>query len=185
MFLAAEGCWMELESIDQPGWTSEVVYNPKISIFIFSWREVADGVSVYRPTWLIIRSWMKSKKENFIFLAGEDWQMGFESINLPDQSSEVESNPKISISFFWLESGGGWDLSPLTSPANHQILNVIQKQAFRYFYLERGGGHYSNPLTIPVDHKKFKRNPKMKHFIFLAGDWWQMGFESINLPSQS
>ena len=59
--------------------------------------------------------------------------MGFESINQPGQSSEVERNPKMSILFFWLERGGGWILSPSTSPADHQKLNVIQKQAFYYF----------------------------------------------------
>ena len=59
--------------------------------------------------------------------------MGFESIDQPGQSSEVEHNPKMNISFFWLEMGGGWGLSPLTSPANHQKLNVIQNQAFHVF----------------------------------------------------
>ena len=49
--------------------------------------------------------------------------MGFESINQPSQSSEVERNPKLSISFFWLERGGGWGLSPSTSPTDHQKLN--------------------------------------------------------------
>ena len=53
--------------------------------------------------------------------------MGFESIDIPGQSSEVERNPKTSILFFWLERGGGRGLSPLTSPADHQKLNVIQK----------------------------------------------------------
>ena len=53
--------------------------------------------------------------------------MGFESIDQPSQSSEVERNPKMSISFFWLERGGRFGLSPVTSPANHQKLNVIQK----------------------------------------------------------
>ena len=62
-----------------------------------------------------------------MFLAGEGWRMGFESIDQPGQSSEVEHNPKTSISFFWLERGGRWGLSPLTSPSNHQKLNVIQK----------------------------------------------------------
>ena len=38
--------------------------------------------------------------------------MGFESIDQPGRSSEVEHNPKMSISFFWLERGGRWDLSP-------------------------------------------------------------------------
>ena len=54
--------------------------------------------------------------------------MGFKSINQPGRSSEVERNPKMSISFFWLERGGGWGLSPSTSPANHQKLNVIQNK---------------------------------------------------------
>ena len=61
------------------------------------------------------------------FLAGEGWQMGFESIDQPGQSPEVEHNPKMSISFFWLKRGGRWGLSPSTSPADHQKLNVIQK----------------------------------------------------------
>ena len=59
--------------------------------------------------------------------------MGFESINLPGQSSEVECNLKMSISFFCLESGGRWGSSPSTSPSDHQKLNVIQKQVFHYF----------------------------------------------------
>ena len=59
------------------------------------------------------------------FLAGERWQMGFESIDQPGGSAEVERNPKTSISFFWLERGGRWGSSPLTSLANHQKLNVI------------------------------------------------------------
>ena len=33
--------------------------------------------------------------------------MGFKSINQPGQSLEVEHNTKMSISFFWLERGGG------------------------------------------------------------------------------
>ena len=41
-----------------------------------------------------------TQNENFIFLAGERWQMGFESINQPGRSSEVERNPKMSILFF-------------------------------------------------------------------------------------
>ena len=59
--------------------------------------------------------------------------MGFESIDQPGRSSEVERNPKMSILFFWLERSGGWGLSPPTSPANHQKLNIIQKQAFHSF----------------------------------------------------
>ena len=38
--------------------------------------------------------------------------MGFKSIDQPGQSSEVECNPKTSISNFDLERGGRWGLSP-------------------------------------------------------------------------
>ena len=39
-------------------------------------------------------------------MAGKGWQMGFESIDQPGRSSEVEHNPKTSISFFL--AGEGW-----------------------------------------------------------------------------
>ena len=57
----------------------------------------------------------------------------FESIDQPGQSSEVECNPKMSISFFWLERGVGRGCSPSTSPGDHQKLKVIEKWAFYYF----------------------------------------------------
>ena len=44
-----------------------------------------------------------------------------------------EHNPKSSISFYWLERGGRWVLSALTSQAGHQKLNIIQKWAFHFF----------------------------------------------------
>ena len=80
--------------------------------------------------------------------------MVFGSIDQPGQSSEVEHDPKMSILFFWLERGGGQGSSPSTSPANHQKLNVIQKQAFLFFLLERGGGQGLSPSTSPADHQK-------------------------------
>ena len=63
----------------------------------------------------------------FHFLAGEEWLMGFESIDQPGQSSEVKRNPKMSILFFGLERGGRWGLSPSTNLADDKKLNVIQK----------------------------------------------------------
>ena len=75
----------------------------------------------------IIQKWA------FYFLAGEGWQMAFESINQHSRSSEVEHNPKMSIFFFWLERGGGRGLNSLTSSADHQKLNIIQKWAFNFF----------------------------------------------------
>ena len=91
----------------------------------FGWRGVADGVWVHRPARPIIRSWTYSKNEDFIFLAGEGWQMGFESINQPGRSSEVEHIPKMSIEFFWLEMRGRCCSSPWTNLAYHQNLNVM------------------------------------------------------------
>ena len=59
--------------------------------------------------------------------------MGLKSIDQPTRSSEVERNPKTSILYFWLESGGGRGLSPSTNPPDHQKLNIIQKQVFYIF----------------------------------------------------
>ena len=53
--------------------------------------------------------------------------MGFESIDQPGRSLEVECNQKMRISCFWWQRGGRWGWSPLTSLADHQKLNVFQK----------------------------------------------------------
>ena len=126
---------MGFESINQPGRSSEVERNPKMSIFFLA-RQGGR--------------WGWSQAFNF-FWTREGWWTGFESIDLPGQSSEVKCNPKMSILFFWLEMGGRWGSSSPTSPGNHQKLNVIQKWAF----------------------------------YFLAGEGWQMGFESIDQPGWS
>ena len=118
IFLAGEGWWMGFESIDQPGWSSEVEHNPKMSISFF-WLERGNRWGSSSSTSPADhQKWTQSKNEHFIFLAGEGWWMGFESINQLGQSSEVECNPKMSISFFWLERDGRWGLSSLTSLAN-------------------------------------------------------------------
>ena len=128
---------MGFESIDQSSQSSEVEHNPKMSILFF-WLERGGRQGSSPSTSLadhqklnVIQKWA------FYFLAGEGWRTGFESINQPGRSSEVERNPKMSILFFWLERGGRWGLSPSTSPADHQKLNVIQKWAF-YFFGWRG-----------------------------------------------
>ena len=87
--------------------------------------------------------------------------MAFKSIDQPVRSSEVEHNPKMSISCFWLEKGGGWGLSPSTSLADHQKLNVIQKRAFHFFWLEKGGGWGSSPLNQPSRSSEVECNPEM------------------------
>ena len=157
---------MGFESIDQPGRSSEVELNPKMSISLFwlerggrwglspltspadhqklnviqkwafqffGWRGVVDRIRVHWLAQPTIRSWMQSKNEHFTFLAGDGWRMGLESIDQPSRSSEVEHNPKMNISLFWLERGGGWDSSPLTSLADHQKLDIIQKWTFHFF----------------------------------------------------
>ena len=162
---------MGFESIDQPGWLSEVECNPNMSISRF-WLERGGGWGLSPSTspanhqklniiqkWTFhflareggrwglspltslanIRCWMLYKDKHFMFLGGEGWWMGFKSIEQLSQSSEVEHNPKMSISFFWVERGGGWGSSPSTSLANHQKLNIIQKWAFHFFWMERGG----------------------------------------------
>ena len=131
--MAGEGWWMGFESIDQPGRSSEVECNPKSSISYF-WLE-RGGVWGSSPS----TSPVDHQKLNviqkcaFLFLAGEVWKIRFKSIDQPGRSSEVECNPKTRILFFWLERGGRWGSSPSTSLADHQKLNVIQKQGF-YFY---------------------------------------------------
>ena len=139
--------------------------------------------------------------------------MGIESIDQPGRSSEVECNPKMRISFFGLKRGGRWGSSPLTSHADHQKLNVIQKWAFYFvgwrgvangvwvhrpaqeveshpkmsilfFWLERSGRWGSSPSTSPANHQKLNVIQN-EHFIFLAEEGWQMGFESLDQPSWS
>ena len=117
-----------------------------------------------------IRCWMLYKDKHFIFLGGEGWWMGFKSIEQLSQSSEVEHNPKMSISFFWVERGGGWGSSPSTSPANHQKLNVIQKWGFHFFWLESCGRWGLSPSTSQADHQKLKVFQKWAfHFISWRG----------------
>ena len=123
-----DGVWVH----DQPGQSSEVEHNTKMSIS-FLWLERGGGWGLSPSTSPADHQKLNIiQKEHFIFLAGEGWQMGFKSIDQPSWSSEVEHNPKMSISFFWLERGGGWGLSPPTSPADHQKLNVIQKWVFHF-----------------------------------------------------
>ena len=104
----------------------------KWAFYFFGWRGVADG---FKPSTIMANHQKLNiiQKWTFYFLAAEGWWTGFESIDQPSQSSEVEHNRKTSILFFWLERGGRWVLKPSTSAANHQKLNVIQKQAFYCF----------------------------------------------------
>ena len=107
-------------------------HNPKSSIS-FYWLERGGkwGLS-------LLTSLANHQKLNIIkicafhSLAGDRWWMGFKSINKPGLSSEIERNPKMSISFYWLERGGRWGLSSSNSLTNHQKMNITQKWAFHF-----------------------------------------------------
>ena len=99
---------MGFESIDQPGQSSEVGHNPKMSIS-FLWLERGGGWGLSPSTSLADHQKLSViQKQAFHFLAGEGWQMGFKSIDQPGRSSEVEHNPKMSVSFFL--AGVGWQM---------------------------------------------------------------------------
>ena len=159
-FLAAEGWQMGFESINQPSRSSEVECNPKMSILFF-WLERGG-----RWGWSPSTSPANHQKLNIIqkqafniFLTGEVWWMGFESIDLPGRSSEVKCNPKMSILFFWLERGGRWGSTSMTSPADHQRLNVIQKWAF-YFLAGEGWQMGIESIDQPSQSSEVEHNPK-------------------------
>ena len=66
--------------------------------------------------------------------------MGFESINQPGQSSEVERNPKMSISFFL--DGEGWQMgfeSIYPYPFEIEIHQFPVQAKNQIMVLERGG----------------------------------------------
>ena len=133
MFLAGEGWQMGFESIDQSGQSSEVECNPKMSISCF-WLERGGKWGLSPSTSLADhQKWTQSKKKYFILLAGEGWQMGFESIDQPGWSSEVEHNQNMSISFY--SAGEGWwmGLESIDQPGQSSKVNVIQKWAFQFF----------------------------------------------------
>ena len=90
-------------------------------------------------------------------------------------TSDVECNTKMSISLFWLERGGGWGLSPLTSLADHQKLNVIQKVAFHCFWLERAGRGSFSPLISLANHQKLNVIQNWAFHLFGWRERWKMG----------
>ena len=157
---------MGFESINQPGQSSEVEHNPKMSILFFwlerggRWHLSPSTSTADHQKLNIIQKWA------FYFLAGEGWWTGFESIDQPSWSSQFEHNPKTSILFVWLATGGGWGLSPLTSLADHEKLNVMQKWAFHFFWLERGGRWGSSPSTSLANHEKLNIMQKQAFYFF-------------------
>ena len=80
--------------------------------------------------------------------------MGFESIDQPSQSSEVERNPKTSILLFWLERGGTMGFESIDQPGQSSEVEHNPKTSILFFWLERGGGRDSSLSTSPADHQK-------------------------------
>ena len=133
LFISWRGVADGVQVIDQTVHSSEVECNPKMSILFF-WLERGGGWGLSPSTSPANHQKLnESKNEHFILLAGEGWQMGFESLTRLSIHQKLNIIQKMSILFFWLERGGGWGSSPSTSPADHQKLNVIQKQAFYVF----------------------------------------------------
>ena len=128
---------MGFESTDHPGRSPEVEHNPKTRILFFwlerggRWGSSTSTSSADHQKLNVIQ------KQEFYFFGWRGVADGFESIEQPGWSSKIEHNPKTSISFFWLERAGRQGSSLLTSMANHQKLNIIQKQEF-YFFGWRG-----------------------------------------------
>ena len=160
-----DGVW-----VHQPVWpTSEVECNTKMSISFF-WLERGGRWGLSPSTSLADhQKWTQSKKKHFILLAGEGWQMGFESIDQPGWSSEVERNQKMSISFFWQERSGRWGSSSSISPVDHQKWTQSKNKHF-IFWLESSGGWGSSPLTSTAYHQKLNII-KIWAFHFLGWRW--------------
>ena len=77
--------------------------------------------------------------------------------------------------------GSRWLLNQSTSPANHQKLNIIQKQAFNFFFT--GGVWWMGFESIdpPGRSSEVKCNPKMSILFF----WLERGGRWGSSPSTS
>ena len=68
-------------------------------------------------------------------MAGDGWWTGFESIDQPGRSSEVERNPKTSILFFWLfKAGEGWwmGFESIDQPSQSPEVEHNPKMSFNF-----------------------------------------------------
>ena len=93
---------MGFESIDQPGWSSEVNIILKWAFHFFGWRRVADGVRVHQPAWLIIRSEHNPKSSiSFYWLerAGR-WTLS--------QLTSLADHQKLNVIKYWAFNFYGW-----------------------------------------------------------------------------
>ena len=124
---------MGFKSIDQCSWSSEVEQDQKMSIS-FVWLERGNEWGLSLPTSPADHEMLNRIIKWVFHFFGWRGVMDGVWVHWPVwPTSEVEHNPKSSISFYWLERAGRWGLSPLTSPADHQKLNIIKKWAFYIF----------------------------------------------------
>ena len=81
-------------------------------------------------------------------------------------TSDVECNTKMSISLFWLERGGGWGLSPLTSPADHQNLKRNPKSSISLFLAREGWQREFQSIDHLANHQKLNVIQKVAFHFF-------------------
>ena len=73
--------------------------------------------------------------------------MGFESIDQPSRSSEVECNPKMSISFVLAGEGWWMGFESIDQPGQSSEVECNPKTSILFFWLEKGGGWGLSPST--------------------------------------
>ena len=157
----------------------------KWAFYFFGWRGVAGWVSSPLTSLANHQKLNVIQKWAFNFLAGEGWWIGFESIDQPGQSSEVEHEQSKNEHFIFF-IGEGWQmgLESIDQPRQSSEVECNPKMSILFFWLERGGRWGSSPSTSPADHQKLNVIQKWAFYFF---DWrgWQMGFESIDQPGRS
>ena len=88
----------------------------------------------------------------------------------------------MSILLFWLERGGRQGSSTLTSPTDHQKLNVIQKWAF---YILAGEGWWKGlePIDQPSRSSEVECNPKRSILFFWVERGGRWGWSPSTIPA--
>ena len=156
---------MGLESIYQPCWSSEVKRNPKMSIW-FCWLERGGRWGSSPSTSPSDHQKLKViQKWAFFFLAGERWQMGFESINQPANHQKLNVIQKWAFYFFaWRTVADGVRVHQPAGQSSGFECNP--KMSILFFWLEKGGGWGSSPSTSPANHRKLNVIKKWAFYIF-------------------
>ena len=144
---------MGLESIYQPGRSSEVKRNPKMSL-LFCWLERGGRWGSSPSTSPSDHQKLKViQKWAFYFFRYRMVADGVWVHQPAGQSSEVECNPKMSILFFsWRTVADGVRVHQPAGQSSGFECNP--KMSILFFWLEKGGGWGSSPSTSPANHRK-------------------------------